>query len=144
MKWSLQQLQKINSFPYSFDTKFDFHKNILGSETIYDIDETHVYGKIFRIDENTYQFDFHIQVKLIMACSLTLEDVDYVIDQDFSEVHSTIKNDDYFPIEKNTIDLEEMVWGNIVLSLPIRIVRSDAYEILKARGIEVLTDEDIF
>ena len=33
-----------------------------------------------------------------------------------------------------------MVWSNIIMELPIRIVRDDAYEILKSRGITLESD----
>ena len=45
----------------------------------------------------------------------------------------------FFLIEKNTIDLEEMVWANILIEKPINVTLPNAYEILKERGI-VLDD----
>ena len=141
MKWSLQQLKKINTFPYQFETSYNF-KEVLTStiEDVYDINETIVTGKIIRIDEETYQFDYNINTKLTLACSLTLEPVDYQLNDEFSDVYSTKQNEDWFKIEKNTINLEEMVWANIVMAIPIRIVRDDAYEILKERGITLESD----
>ena len=75
-----------------------------------------------------------------MACSLTLDPVDYHMNEDFSEVYSTKDNEDWYKIEKNTIDLFEMVWSNVIMNLPIRVVREDAYEILASRGITLEQD----
>ncbi len=135
MKWSLQQLQKINNFPYHFKGSFDYHNLILENDDIYDVSLITVTGTIIQIDLETYQFNYHIEGRLTLPCSLTLEPVDYQVNEDFDEVYSTKPDDDFYLIEKNTIDLEKIVWANMILSIPIRVVREDAYEILKSRGI---------
>ena len=140
MKWSLQQLRKINSFPYNFETTINFNDSIYQDvikerEDIYELNEVNVTGNLVRIDEETYEVNYTIRTTVIMACSLTLDDVEYQVDEGFQEVYSTKPNEDWYLIEKNTINLDEMVWSNLIMSLPIRVVRSDAYEILKERGI---------
>lgn len=142
MKWSLQQLQKISVFPYHFQCTFDYHDRIANSEDFYDVSLVNVSGTINRIDLDTYQFTYHVSGKLILPCSLTLEPVDYELDDDFDEIYSTEKDDDFYLIEKNTIDLEKIIWSNIVLSIPLRVVRDDAYEILKSRGITFEDTQD--
>lgn len=137
MKWSLQMLEKIVVSPTPFCSTFDFKDDIKDLEDVYDIDTAYVEGQIIKVGIQTYQFDFSIVVNITMACSLTLEPVIYQMNEKYSEIYSTEKNEDWFLIEKNTIDLREMVWSNIVMSLPIRIVRDDAYDILSARGIEI-------
>ena len=140
MKWSLQQLKKINSFPYSFSTTFDLSALVEIKEDVYGVNPANVTGNITRIDDETYQFDFNIELVLSMACRLTLDPVDYHMVEDFSEVYSTKDNEDWYKIEKNTIDLFEMVWSNVIMNLPIRVVREDAYEILASRGITLEQD----
>ena len=44
-------------------------------------------------------------------------------------------------IEKNTVDLDEMVWTNILLEKPINVTLPNAHEILKSEGV-VLDDTD--
>ena len=140
MKWSLQQLRKINNFPYAFEATINFNESIYqdilkSRDDIYKLNDVNVKGNLVRIDEETYEVNYLVTTTVVMACSLTLEDVIYEVNESFQEIYSTKANDDWFLIEKNTIDLDEMVWSNLIMSLPIRIVRSDAYEILKSRGI---------
>ena len=140
MKWSLQQLRKINNFPYAFEAIINFNESIYqdilkSRDDIYKLNDVNVKGNLVRIDEETYEVNYTMTTTVVMACSLTLEDVIYEVNESFQEIYSTKANDDWFLIEKNTIDLDEMVWSNLIMSLPIRIVRSDAYEILKSRGI---------
>ena len=94
----------------------------------------------YYITIDDFKKDFNIDLVLSMACSLTLDPVDYHMVEDFSEVYSTKDNEDWYKIEKNTIDLFEMVWSNVIMNLPIRVVREDAYEILASRGITLEQD----
>lgn len=140
MKWSLQQLRKISNFPYNFETNINFNESIYQDvikerEDIYELNDVNVTGNLIRIDEETYEVNYTVKTNVIMACSLTLEEVEYQVNESFQEVYSTKPNEDWYLIEKNTINLDEMVWSNLIMSLPIRVVRSDAYEILKERGI---------
>ncbi len=145
MKWSLQQLMKITSFPSLFETQFDFSNDIDIVEDILSIGVTQVKGTINRVDSDTYQFNYHISVKLALACALTLEEVPYQLELDIEEVYSKNPDEEMFLIEGNTIDLKPMVWANIIVAIPIRVVRDDAYEILEARNIVLnpeIPDED--
>ena len=135
MKWSLLQLNKIQKFPYSFKTELDFKETIKDIDDIYDIDTVYVEGEIYRLDDETYQFKYQIRTKLVLQCSLTLDPVDYDFINDYDEIFSKEENDDYFLIENNTIDLDEIVWSNIIIDKPINVHKEDAYEILASRGI---------
>lgn len=150
MKWSLQQLQKINSFPYVVETTLDLNNTLnevksTGSETdILSFNSVNVGISINKIDHVTYQFDYKIKADMLVACALTLEPVPYVMDIEVSEMYSTNPTDEMFPIDGNTINVDEAVWCNIVINLPIRIVHENAYEILKSRNIVLgdFPDED--
>lgn len=139
MKWSIQQLRKIQKFPYSFSIILDLSDYIKSIDDILEIKEVKVIGNINRINDETYNFSYHVNAPLILQCALTLDPVEYVIDNDYDETYSLEKNDEYFLIEKNTIDLEEIVWTNILIEKPINVTLPNAYEILKSRGI-VLDD----
>lgn len=150
MKWSLQQLQKLYKPSNIFEVEYDFNdfleelKNT-GSETdILSVQNAKSIISITKIDMETFKFDYQIKVDLSIACALTLEPVSLCLDFNVSETYSTNLVDDedeIFPIEGNTIDTKVVVWSNILLNIPIRVVRDDAYEILKERNI--VLDEDI-
>ena len=140
MKWSLQQLLKIQKFPYYFEETMDLSEEIEEIEDIYEIGPVNITGSINRLDDETYQFVYRIQVKLVLQCALTLDPVEYLFDEEYDEIYSTTEDDEYILIEKNTIDTRQMVWSNIIIDKPINITRPDAYEVLKSRGIS-LEDE---
>ena len=138
MKFSVQQLQKINPSPLKVSEQIDYRDFLDGltSSDILDIALVDVSISISKLDMNTFQFDYVIHADLGLACALTLERVPYVMDLNISETYSTLPDsDDVYPIEGNTIDTKEIVWSQILMNIPIRVVRDDAYEILKQRNI---------
>ena len=138
MKFSVQQLQKINPSPLKVSEQIDYRDFLDGltSSDILDIALVDVDISISKLDMNTFQFDYVIHADLGLACALTLERVPYVMDLNISETYSTLPDsDDVYPIEGNTIDTKEVVWSQILMNIPIRVVRDDAYEILKQRNI---------
>lgn len=138
MKFSVQQLQKINASPQKVHEQIDYRDFLdgLSSSDIIDIALVDVDISISKLDMNTFQFDYVIHADLGLACALTLERVPYVMDLSVSETYSTeADDDDIYPIEGNTIDTKEIVWSQILMNIPIRVVRDDAYEILKQRNI---------
>lgn len=138
MKFSVQQLQKINASPQKVHEQIDYRDFLdgLSSSDIIDIALVDVDISISKLDMNTFQFDYVIHADLGLACALTLERVPYVMDLNVSETYSTeADDDDTYPIEGNTIDTKEIVWSQILMNIPIRVVRDDAYEILKQRNI---------
>lgn len=141
MKWTLGQLAKIQHFPYHFKENFSFKDYVHTIDDLLDIGECEVEGELYRIDYETYRLELVIKVDLVLACALTLNPVTYPINLKISEIFSTIENNDYNPIESNTIDTAEIVWTSIIIEKPIRVVSENARKILKEQGIYL--DEDI-
>lgn len=148
MKWSIQQLRKLQTFPYHFEETMDFSTSCSQVEDILAMDITHVSGDIYRIDDDTYRFIYRFSVNMELQCALTLEPVPYLMEREYDEVYSLHESEDVFLIEKNTIDLREMVWSNILIEKPINVTLPNAYEILKEKKIDLndtgdFDDEDI-
>ncbi len=145
MKFSLQQLNKIYQFPYTVEYDYDFSSFLKSSSEsldtdIIDVKDVHAKISIVKNDVDTYTFQYVVDAFLILPCALTLEPVDYPMHLEFSETYTTNLEyleecDDYFPFENNTINTIDVVWSNIIVNIPIRVVREDAYEILKSRDI---------
>lgn len=148
MKWSIQQLRKIQTFPYYFETKLDLTDYYSSIEDIIKMDPVIVSGNIYRINDDTYRFVYQFSVNMELQCALTLDSVPYLMEKSYDETYSLLENDEYYLIEKNTINLTEMVWTNILIEKPINVTLPNAYEILKERNIvlddtEELDDDEI-
>lgn len=137
MKWTQQQLFKIMNFPHHFQTGFDFSNRLTDELEILAISQAEVHGTIERIDFDKYELSMQVNVTITVECALTLLPTDYSMDFSCSDYYSFVpdESDDTVVLEKNTLDLEEITWGSILLEKPLRVVRDDAYEILERRGI---------
>ena len=143
MKWSVSQLRKLTTNPYHFSLELDFSNEAENVEDIQNIGIALVEGTISRVDDDIFRCVYHLKVDLVLSCSLTLEPVNYSMNFEQEELigYANENYDDVVEISGNTVDLKAIVWDNIIVNIPIRIVRDDAYEILASRNISL--DEDI-
>ena len=82
---------------------------------------------IQRITDSAYNMELYIKGEMILPCSVTLKDVKYPF-----EVKTEVKvsNDDEndeecVKIIQNNIDIIPIIWQNIVLEIPLRVVSED-------------------
>lgn len=70
-----------------------------------------------------FTFTLHVNETLTMLSAVTLNPIKVLVDFD-TELFYTFKvtDDDSFPIVGDTIGLDEEIWGEIMLHLPLRIV----------------------
>ena len=143
MKWSVSQLRKLTTNPYHFSLELDFSNEAEHVEDIQNIGIALVEGTISRVDDDIFRCVYHLKVDLVLSCSLTLEPVNYSMNFEQEDLigYANENYDDVVEISGNTVDLRAIVWDNIIVNIPIRIVRDDAYEILASRNISL--DEDI-
>ena len=147
MKWSVSQLRKLTTNPYHFSLEIDFSNEAEQVEDIQSIGIALVEGTISRVDDDIFRCTYHLKVELVLSCSLTLEPVNYLMDFEQEDLigYANENYDDVVEISGNTVDLNAIVWDTIIVNIPIRIVRDDAYEILASRNIsleEDITDEE--
>lgn len=93
------------------------------------ISDVIVKGKVY-YEDLEYQVSLNIKCDLVLPCSVSLKDVDYKIDININEIISeddekVEKND---KIVNNCIDLLSIVWQNILVEIPLRVVSPDVKE----------------
>lgn len=123
MKWSLQQLYRYGKNSFSFTDDYDFSERIKDIDDILDISVVHIEGTGQNINDDRYMFNINIKCNLVLECARTLEPVDFPIDLDVVEIYDTVDDGEVNFVEKNTIDLEDVVWENIYLEKPMRIFK---------------------
>ena len=111
------------------DNEIEIPKDLLNGTEIKDISKVKVIGTISENGES-YDLDLHIKCNLTLTCSVSLKDVDYPIDIKTNEIISqTGENlEDFCKIINNSIDLVPIIWQNILVEVPIRIVSPDIEE----------------
>ena len=122
------------------DEVIDIPKEYL-TKDIKDISKVTVNGNI---TNDGYMLSLNLNIKCILTliCSISLKDVKYDINLDIDEEISE-DNDENMKILNNSIDLLPIIWQNILMEIPIKVVSPDIEEKnIYGDGWKFITDED--
>ena len=121
MKIDLNYLNRFGSVNLDEDIFIneDYYKNT----DIRKLKDIHVNGEI-KIDYDDFiNLNLQIDGIMVLPCAKTLKDVVYkfntVIEETIGKFEEIYKNN------KNTLEITDILWENIVLEIPIRVVSSD-------------------
>lgn len=122
------------------DENISFDEKIKETELL-DIKNTKVSGKIYMDSLDEYIINLKINGTMILPCSRTLKPTEYKftseIDENLEEIAENFKKN------QKTIDILPIIWENILMEIPIRIINPKADEIkLKGDGWELITDSE--
>jgi uncharacterized protein len=127
MKWTTHELIKLESQNFEINETIDLTEYIHDTDII-KISPVHVTGEFEIEDRDEFIFYLTIECTLTLPCALTLKEVEYVIDIDTEDVFSFKPNDDSHIIDGITIDLSPIIWSNIILEKPMRVLSENAYD----------------
>ena len=104
-------------------------KEYLENSDIKNISEVKVTGEITS-DEVETVINLNIKCDLTLICSVSLKDVNYPVDINIEEIigENDENLEDFDKIINNSIDLLPIIWQNILLEVPIRVVSPDVKE----------------
>ena len=114
-------LNKVYVADINIDEQIIFEEDYYSKSSINKLDSVAVNGKIILNSLNELNLSLIIEGNMYLSDAITLEEIKYPFN---IEVEETIAdNDEYFCIENNKMNLKEFVWKNIVLEIPIRVVK---------------------
>ena len=114
-------LNKVYVADINIDEKISYEEEYYNKSTIKKLEQVEVNGKITLNSLNELNLYLIIKGNMYLSDAVTLEEIKYPFDIEIEETISD--NDEYFCIENNKMDLKEFVWKNIVLEIPIRVVK---------------------
>lgn len=122
MKWSLQQLHKLSISEIAFDFTLDFKEEVSHIDDVLDIADVQVTGTAQHLYDDRFEFFLHIQTTLTLEDARSLDPVEFMVEMDVIEVFDVENpyDEDIHLIEKNTVDLKDVIWENILLEKPMR------------------------
>lgn len=127
MKWTIHELIKNQKADNTFEETLDLSSYIDNTDIVR-ISPVEVSGDYEIYDNEEFVFYISIRCTLIMQCAITLKEVEYPMDLEVEEVFTTYKDDETTKIEGITIDLLPIIWSNILLEKPMRVVSENAYD----------------
>ena len=110
---------KLNQTRIDLSGNYELDKDLFKETEIKEINDLKVDGYI------TDEYHIYLEVKGIMVLpdSRTLENVEhkfsFIVDENQDEIQEFLKN------YENSLDLQALLWENIILEIPIRIVKND-------------------
>ncbi len=127
VKFTIAQLKKrIHQNPI-IEGVVDVSSFMPEDEDILAVEKAYVMGEFFiEGDEDVFVFELNIKTKLTMACARTLKPVVVTINADVEEVFTYDETDEYRQIDGLSIDLLPIIWSNIYLEKPMRVIHPDA------------------
>ena len=123
------------------DLNYSFSEEHLKDTNIISLDNLKINGYITKNMDN-----FHLKVDLtgtmVLPCSISLKPTNYdfslEIDEDFDEsVQENLKN------VSNSIDIFPIIWENILMEIPLRVVNEDLSDVkTEGDGWQLVTDKE--
>ena len=138
MNINLRILNTKNSI--DIDELVSFDEEDLKKAGILKMDKVSVIGTI-TCPYDEYTIDLQIKGKMVLPCSVTLEPVDYPFSIKIEEELSQLAEN--FKKTQKSIDILPIIWENILMEIPIKVISPKAKNIkAKGNGWELITDSE--
>jgi uncharacterized metal-binding protein YceD (DUF177 family) len=125
---------------YEIDQEIEIDENILKTTDIKRISKVLVKGSLYKIGEGIFEIRVNVSGIMTLLCALSLEEVEYPFNININEPLEQIgENENNLT---NSIDIFPIIWENIVLEIPARIVKDDIKIETSGDGWSLTTDED--
>lgn len=122
MKIDLNYLNRFSKI--NVDEDIEIPEDIYKDTDIRHLNNVHVSGIISVDYEDNINLNLNITGTMILPCAVTLKDVTYNFE---SEIDENIgKFEEIYKNNKNSLEILEILWENIVLEIPIRVVADDS------------------
>lgn len=147
MKWNLSWLmkQKNGEFTFSEDLVFP-HEAFRHVNTLLDLKPVHVEGKgRLILSEQRLYVDLKVSGTMILSCAVSLEEVPYPFETESTEIFSFAKvqpDEDVHEAKKDTVDITPIVFQNIVMEVPTRVVKEGATLKTEGNGWKVINSRE--
>ena len=118
MKLDLNYLNRFSKIEINEDVIFD--KSFYEKTEIRELKNIHVSGLVEIDFEDNINLELNINGTMILPCAISLKDVEHKFDTTIEE--SIGKFEEIYKNNKNTLEISSILWENIVLEIPIRVV----------------------
>ena len=121
----------------------EFQKDQLENTELLDLKDVKVTGELKKDSMDDITLYLRVTGTMYLPCALTLESVEhkfeFTIDDKLENVLEEVKNDKKI---ENTIDILPIIWENILMEIPMRVVSPNAKpEKLKGEGWQFITEQ---
>lgn len=144
MQFDLIRLENniVSSIP--IDITYSFSKEQLAGSDISSLDNVKINGELYKNSLGNICLSCIVEGVAVMPCAITLKPVDYPFSVEINgELEELLmENSKKF---QNTIDIFPIIWENILMEIPMRVVSPDVDEsniALSGDGWKFASDEE--
>ena len=139
MKLDLIRLNNYNHL--DIDEDIEIPGFLLEGTGIRNTKNIHVNGEVMIDSYDEVLVNLDVTGILVLGCAITLDDVDYEFSTNIEE--NIGQFEDFLNKDKNFLDILPIIWENIVLEVPIRVVKEGVKDInLSGNGWELVSNKD--
>ena len=140
MKIDLTKLIYNNLYKIPVEGEIIVPDSYLKNTDIIRISPVKVSGYLFN-NEEEYELDINIKGTMILTCARTLKEVEYPFNININEIVDD-NNDNSLEINQNSLDIFPIVWQNILVDVPLRVLAPDAKEEnIEGDGWRLITED---
>ncbi len=138
-------LNKIPTSGLEIHEKVVLNKDLYENANVLEIKNLHIQGKINYDYENNLVLTLDAEGSFLLEDAITLEAIDYPfsceIEEKIENIEETCGN--FYEKSKNTLDISEILWENIVLEIPISATTANVEDLeLRGSGWELAKNEE--
>ena len=129
------------------DEVANFNEKDIKKADMLDLKDVKVTGQISKNNLDSYNVYLKVSGEMILPCAITLKPVNYPFNIEIDEIFSEDASEMSKKIKKfeNTIDILPIVWENILMEIPMRVVSPDAsLEKVEGNGWKLVTEDSEF
>ena len=141
MKIDLSKLIYNNAYKLPVEGEIIIPDDMLVNTDIRRISPVKVIGYVYN-NEEELELSITIKGTMVLPCARTLKDVNYPFNIEINDVIGQ-NSDNSLEINQNTLDIFPIVWQNILVDVPLRVLAPDAEEeSIEGDGWRLITEDD--
>ena len=128
-----------------FDQDIQIPEELLKQSDLLALKQTHVTGMLYLDAIDAYTLKMKISGIMVLPCAVTLKPVDvpFDISVDDSLEHLYEEMDERLKNIENSIDILPIIWENILIEIPMRVVSDDLSDAkTSGDGWKIITEEE--
>ena len=127
------------------DQVIDFEEKYYENTLIKGLENVYVKGRIYYSTTKEVLFEGSMKGNMLINDSNTNEIVSYPFSSEINEIllEDTTLDENLRSNDKNSLDLKEILWQNIVLEVPLTYSKEEKPSTVKGEGWELINEEDV-
>ena len=126
---------------------YSFNEEQLSGTDLLKLDDVKIEGEIFKNSLGNIELNLNVEGEMVLPCAITLKPVKYPFNIEISgEIEELMENfEENERNFQNSIDILPIIWENILMEIPMRVVSDEAKNSdmkMEGEGWKFVTEEE--